>query len=454
MSPGPFSTGIGSPVSIDSSTLERPSSTTPSTGTFSPGRTRSRSPTCTCVERDVLLVAAVVRGCAARSCGARRSSALIAAEVGERARSSSIWPSSVSDTMTAAASKYTPTGRARGRTPGNASGADGRDHAVERTPRRRRCRSASTCSGCGSRSTAPSARRTASRPTARPASRAPARASCATVRSERSRRGARTSRAPARRPSAAASTRSGAGNRPAPGSRRRRALGIIGSSAMPQIGQVPGASRTISGCIGQVYRDARLDSRRCTSARAGADRDGGRCGRAGRSRRGLPAQCVEDRAVLGSAMARASGNQLAQTVTNAREFRRSVARHPRAVRSRAGEPARRSGSHSAQEAFDLLQREPKRLRRGVRTAGVAVPLHRSAGSPTPNGPWAEQSDALVISYRGPIGTPVRFARSPMPRWSWAYLRCRRSLNPGLRVQSQVSRLGPRRAGFRNQPGSP
>ncbi len=29
--------------------------------------------------------------------------------------------------------------------------------------------------------------------------------------------------------------------------------GTIGSSAMPQIGQDPGASRTISGCIGQVY---------------------------------------------------------------------------------------------------------------------------------------------------------------------------------------------------------
>src|SRR5690348_7395129 len=27
----------------------------------------------------------------------------------------------------------------------------------------------------------------------------------------------------------------------------------IGSSAMPQIGQEPGLSRTISGCIGQVY---------------------------------------------------------------------------------------------------------------------------------------------------------------------------------------------------------
>ena len=29
--------------------------------------------------------------------------------------------------------------------------------------------------------------------------------------------------------------------------------GTIGSSAIPQIGQDPGASRTISGCIGQVY---------------------------------------------------------------------------------------------------------------------------------------------------------------------------------------------------------
>jgi hypothetical protein len=31
------------------------------------------------------------------------------------------------------------------------------------------------------------------------------------------------------------------------------ALGIIGSSAMPQIGQEPGLSRMISGCIGHVY---------------------------------------------------------------------------------------------------------------------------------------------------------------------------------------------------------
>jgi hypothetical protein len=44
-SPGAFSTGRLSPVSMLSSRAERPSTTTPSTGTFSPGRTRTRSPT-------------------------------------------------------------------------------------------------------------------------------------------------------------------------------------------------------------------------------------------------------------------------------------------------------------------------------------------------------------------------------------------------------------------------
>ena len=46
-SPSTFSTGIGSPVSMDSSTAVRPVRTTPSTATFSPGRTRNRSPTAT-----------------------------------------------------------------------------------------------------------------------------------------------------------------------------------------------------------------------------------------------------------------------------------------------------------------------------------------------------------------------------------------------------------------------
>ena len=43
-SPGPTSTGTGSPVSIDRSTAESPSSITPSVANFSPGRTTNRSP--------------------------------------------------------------------------------------------------------------------------------------------------------------------------------------------------------------------------------------------------------------------------------------------------------------------------------------------------------------------------------------------------------------------------
>ena len=47
-SPILFLTGIGSPVNIDSSTLDEPSITLPSTGIFSPGRTLivSDNPTC------------------------------------------------------------------------------------------------------------------------------------------------------------------------------------------------------------------------------------------------------------------------------------------------------------------------------------------------------------------------------------------------------------------------
>ena len=45
-SPGPTSTGTGSPVSIDTSTAEVPRTTSPSVATFSPGRTTNSSPTC------------------------------------------------------------------------------------------------------------------------------------------------------------------------------------------------------------------------------------------------------------------------------------------------------------------------------------------------------------------------------------------------------------------------
>ncbi len=45
--PAPFSTGMLSPVIMDSSIAELPSTTTPSTGIFSPGRTTTISPTTT-----------------------------------------------------------------------------------------------------------------------------------------------------------------------------------------------------------------------------------------------------------------------------------------------------------------------------------------------------------------------------------------------------------------------
>ena len=54
-SPAFFSTGTGSPVIIDSSTELDPSTTMPSTGIFSPGRTRSRSPAIDLLERHVRL---------------------------------------------------------------------------------------------------------------------------------------------------------------------------------------------------------------------------------------------------------------------------------------------------------------------------------------------------------------------------------------------------------------
>ena len=102
-SPWTFSTGTGSPLIIDSSTEDRPSVTTPSTGTFSPGRTRKRSPGWTSSratsssEPSSRTIRAVF--------GASPRSARIARPVAERARNSSTCPSSTSVVMIAAASK-------------------------------------------------------------------------------------------------------------------------------------------------------------------------------------------------------------------------------------------------------------------------------------------------------------------------------------------------------------
>ncbi len=105
--PAVFSTGIGSPVIIDSSTDEAPSSTVPSTGIFSPGRTRRRSPGFTCSSGASR---SLPSGRTTRAVlGARPRRARIALPVRARARSSRTCPSRTSAVMTAAASKYTAT---------------------------------------------------------------------------------------------------------------------------------------------------------------------------------------------------------------------------------------------------------------------------------------------------------------------------------------------------------
>ena len=80
-------TGMDSPVTIDSSTAERPSINSPSTGIFSPGRTRSRSPTAiTSSGTSSSLSSPFTRRAVL---GARSSKARIAPDVCSRARSSS-----------------------------------------------------------------------------------------------------------------------------------------------------------------------------------------------------------------------------------------------------------------------------------------------------------------------------------------------------------------------------
>jgi hypothetical protein len=102
-SPACLSTGSGSPVTIDWSTWLRPSSTTPSTGIFSPGRTRKRSPTWTWSSGTSRSVPS--KPIWRADLGASPRSCLIAELVRERARSSSTWPSRISVTIAAAASK-------------------------------------------------------------------------------------------------------------------------------------------------------------------------------------------------------------------------------------------------------------------------------------------------------------------------------------------------------------
>ena len=103
-SPTPLWTGMLSPVSSDSSTSLSPATTAPSTGTCSPGRTITTSPTAT-------LAAAVSRTepSAKRSsarCGRNVASLRMAVLVAHLARVSKYLPSSTSVMMVADASKY------------------------------------------------------------------------------------------------------------------------------------------------------------------------------------------------------------------------------------------------------------------------------------------------------------------------------------------------------------
>ncbi len=102
-SPASLKLGIGSPVSIDSSNAELPSTTMPSTGTFSPGRTRTRSPARTAAIGTSVSppsrITRAVRGC-------RPMSLRTAAPVCPLARASSRRPNRISVMMKAAESKY------------------------------------------------------------------------------------------------------------------------------------------------------------------------------------------------------------------------------------------------------------------------------------------------------------------------------------------------------------
>ena len=100
-SPGTFSTGIDSPVTSDSSTAVDPSTRTPSVGTFSPGRTRRRSPARTRSSGTSTSPSGRTR----RAFRApRRASARIASPAFPLARSSRNRPRRTSATMTTAAS--------------------------------------------------------------------------------------------------------------------------------------------------------------------------------------------------------------------------------------------------------------------------------------------------------------------------------------------------------------
>jgi len=102
-SPTPLATGMLSPVMSDSSTWLRPAVTSPSTATRSPGRTLTRSPTCTCsTGTSVSTPSRSTRAVAGR----RAFRARMASAVWRLARASSHLPSTTRVMTAAEASKY------------------------------------------------------------------------------------------------------------------------------------------------------------------------------------------------------------------------------------------------------------------------------------------------------------------------------------------------------------
>ena len=132
-SPALFSTGIDSPLNIDSSTAERPSTTSPSTGIDSPGRARKQSPTRACANG---ISSSPPSGRTRRAVlGVRSSKARIAAPARSRAPSSRICPNKTKAIIIAADSKYAPTSpstprKADGKIPGATTAAALKIHAA------------------------------------------------------------------------------------------------------------------------------------------------------------------------------------------------------------------------------------------------------------------------------------------------------------------------------------
>ncbi len=105
VAPGPFCTGIDSPVSMDSSTSDSPVSTVPSTGILLPGRITTISPANTsAVGTSTSTPLRMTEAFA----GVRSISAVMADDAPARARISSQWPSRMKTSRTATASKNCP----------------------------------------------------------------------------------------------------------------------------------------------------------------------------------------------------------------------------------------------------------------------------------------------------------------------------------------------------------